>query len=106
MRYNSKCTVWHKTANGYTELHYPCWWQDTEALNISKSGKTDVDSALIHLPVDAAVDKSDYIAQGEISFDFESVSELLKAHAPLKVTTVSRKSYGSAFMQHTEVTAK
>ena len=103
MRYNSKCTVWHKTANGYTELHYPCWWQDTEAVNISRSGKTDVDSALVHLPVDAIVAKNDYIAFGEVDFEFESVSELLKAVKPLKVTTASPKTYGSEHMRHTEL---
>lgn len=106
MRYNGKCTVWHKTENGYTTLHYPCWRQDTEAVNISRTGKTDVDSALIHLPVDAMVAKSDYIAFGEVSVGFESVSELLRLVSPLKVTTVSPKTYGSEHMRHTEVTAK
>lgn len=106
MRYNGECTVWHKLENGWSVQHYPCWRQDTEAVNISRSGKTDVDSALIHLPVDAVVAKSDYIAFGEVDFEFESVSELLKAVKPLKVTTASPKTYGSEHMRHTEVTAK
>lgn len=107
MRYNSECTIWHKNGDSYVTLHYPCWWQDTEAVNIAKTGKTDVDTAVIYLPVDSTVAKSDYIAKGNIDYDVVgSTSELLKAHSPLKVTTVSRKDYGSAIMQHTEVTAK
>ena len=106
MRYNGECTVWHKIENGWSVQHYPCWRQDTEAVNISRAGKNDVDSALIHLPVDAVVAKSDYIAFGEVNVEFESVSELLKLASPLKVTTVSRKTYGSEHMRHTEVTAK
>ena len=70
MRYNTKCTVWHKQPDGaFITQHYPCWWQDTEAENIAKTGKTDVDRALIHLPLLAVVDKSDYIAKGDIDFD-------------------------------------
>ena len=81
MRYNTKCTVWHKQPDGaFITQHYPCWWQDTEAENIAKTGKTDVDRALIHLPLLAVVDKSDYIAKGDIDFDVTaSVAELLKA---------------------------
>lgn len=108
MRYNNECTVWHKNPDGtFITLHYPCWWQDVEAENISKTGKTDVDTAMIHLPLDALVSKSDYIAKGFINFDvIGSVTDLLKAHKPLKVGTVSTKDYGSDFMQHTEVTAR
>lgn len=107
MRYNAECTVWHKIGDSYTTLHYPCWWQDTKAGNLSKSGRTDVDTAMIHLPVDSQIAKYDYIAKGNIDYDVSgSNSELLKAHNPLKITTVSRKDYGSAIMQHTEVTAK
>lgn len=106
MRYNGECTVWHKIGNGWSVQHYPCWRQDTEAVNISRAGKTDVDSALIHLPVDAVVAKSDYIAFGDVNVEFESVSELLKLASPLKVTTVSPKTYGSEHMRHMEVTAK
>ena len=81
MRYNTKCTVWHKQPDGaFITQHYPCWWQDTEAENIAKTGKTDVDRALIHLP--------------------------LLAVSPLKISTVERKDYGSPIMRHTEVTAK
>ena len=69
-----------------------CRWQDTEAENIAKTGKTDVDRALIHLPLLAVVDKSDYIAKGDIDFDVTaSVAELLKAVSPLKISTVERK---------------
>ena len=97
MRYNTKCTVWHKQPDGaFITQHYPCWWQDTEAENIAKTGKTDVDRALIHLPLLAVVDKSDYIAKGDIDFDVTaSVAELLKAVSPLKISTVERKDYGS-----------
>ena len=71
------------------------------------TGKTDVDRALIHLPLLAVVDKSDYIAKGDIDFDVTaSVAELLKAVSPLKISTVERKDYGSPIMWHTEVTAK
>ena len=77
MRYNTKCTVWHKQPDGaFITQHYPCWWQDTEAENIAKTGKT------------------------------ASVAELLKAVSPLKISTVERKDYGSPIMRHTEVTAK
>jgi hypothetical protein len=107
MKYNEECTVWHKIGDGYIALHYRCWWQDTEAVNIVKSGNTDVDTAMIHLPINSDIAKSDYISKGNIDYDVTgSVSELLKAHRPLKVTTVSRKDYGSAIMRHTEVTAK
>lgn len=107
MRYNGNCTVWHKQGNGYESHIYPCWWQDTEAQNISKTGKTDVDTAMIHLPLSAEVGKSDYIAKGSIDFAVSgSVTELLKAVKPLKVITVSRKSYGSLSLQHAEVTAR
>lgn len=106
MRYNSVCTVWHNADGAYIRKSYNCWWQDTEAENISKTGKTDVDKAMIHLPLSAEVDKSDYIAKGNIDFDaVESVTELLKEVKPLKISTVSRKDYGSKNMQHTEVTA-
>lgn len=108
MRYNNECTVWHKKPDGaFITLHYPCWWQDVEAENISKSGTTDVDTAKIHLPLSADVSKGDYIAKGNMDFEIkESVSELLKAHKSLKVSTVSRKDYGSEIMHHTEVTAR
>ena len=108
MRYNTKCTVWHKQPDGaFITQHYPCWWQDTEADNIAKTGQTDVDRALIHLPLSAAVDKSDYIVKGDIDYDVTtSVTELLKAVNPLKISTVARKDYGSKHMQHMEVTAK
>ncbi|MGN1114317.1 MAG: DUF6751 family protein [Oscillospiraceae bacterium] len=107
MKYNGECTVWHKTNDGYTTLHYPCWWQDTETVNITKSGKIDVDSVLVHIPVNADVSKSDYIVKGNIDFNLTgSATELLKNHKPLKITTVSIKDYGSKVMQHTEVTAK
>lgn len=107
MRYNTECTVWHKSDSGYITLHCPCWWQDTEAVNISKSGKTDVDTAMIYLPVDSTVAKGDYIAKGNIDYDvIGSVSDLLKSYSPLKVTAVSRKDYGSEVMHHTEVTAE
>lgn len=72
-----------------------------------KTGKTDVDRALIHMPLSAAVDKSDYIVKGDIDYDVTtSVTELLKAVNPLKISTVARKDYGSKHMQHMEVTAK
>lgn len=107
MRFNAECTVWHKSDSGYITLHYPCWWQDTEAINISKIGKTDVDTAMIHLPVDSNISKGDYIAKGNIGYDVVgSVTELLKSYSPLKITTVSRKDYGSEVMHHTEVSAK
>ena len=108
MRYNTVCTVWHKLSDGaYVTLHYPCWWQDTEAVNISKTGKTDVDTAAVYLPLTAEVAKSDYIAKGDVEHEVTgSVSELLKAASPLKVSTVARKDYGSRHMQHTEVTAR
>ncbi len=107
MRWNAECTIWHKLGDRYITLHYPCWWQDTEAVNITKTGKTDVDTSMIHLPVDSDAAKSDYIAKGNIAFDVAgSVTELLKAHSPLKVTSVSRKDYGSTIMHHTEVTVK
>jgi len=107
MRYNGECTVWHKSGGAYISYHYPCWWQDTEAENISKTGRTDVDRAMIHLPLSAKVDKSDYIAKGNIDFDATvSVTDLLRTISPLKVSTVERKDYGSPIMQHTEVTAK
>ena len=48
MRYNTKCTVWHKQPDGaFITQHYPCWWQDTEAENIAKTGKTDVDTSAV-----------------------------------------------------------
>lgn len=107
MRFNGRCTVWHKTDEGYITLHYPCWWQDTEAVNISKSGKTDVDTAAVYLPLAAEVAKSDYIAKGDIAFEIAgSVTDLLKAASPLKITTVARKDYGSEYMRHMEVTAR
>lgn len=108
MRYNTVCTVWHKQSDGaYVTLHYPCWWQDTEAVNISKTGKTDVDTAAVYLPLTAEVAKSDYIAKGNVNFEVTgSVSDLLKAASPLKVSTVAYKDYGSRHMQHTEVTAR
>ena len=106
MRYNGVATVWHKTDSGYIPTTYPCWWQDTEAENFSKSGSTNVDTALFHLPLDAVVAKGDYVLSGEYLESYESSSELLKAHKPLKVTTASPKPYGSDIMQHTEVTAK
>ncbi|MDO5125338.1 MAG: hypothetical protein Q4D35_03060 [Ruminococcus sp.] len=108
MRYNNECTVWHKKPDGnFVTLHYSCWWQDTEAENISKTGKTDVDTAMVHLPPDATVSKSDYIAKGCIDYVISgSVTELLKTYKPLKVSTVSSKCYGSALMHHTEVTAR
>ena len=69
--------------------------------------KTLQSRALIHLPLLAVVDKSDYIAKGDIDFDVTaSVAELLKAVSPLKISTVERKDYGSPIMRHTEVTAK
>lgn len=108
MRYNTVCTVWHKQSDGaYVTLHYPCWWQDTEAVNISKTGKTDVDTAAVYLPLTAEVAKSDYITKGDVNFEVTgSVADLLKAASPLKVSTVARKDYGSRHMQHTEVTAR
>ena len=106
MRYNGECTVWHKTNNGYITYHYPCWWQDTEAVNINKTGLTNADTALILLPDGAAAAKSDYIAHGNVDYTFENISDLLKACSPLKITTVSPKPYGSPAMRHTEVTAK
>lgn len=108
MRYNTICTVWHKQPDGaYITQHYPCWWQDNEAENIAKTGKTDVDRAMIHMPLSAVVDKSDYIAKSDIDLDVTaSVTDLIKAVSPLKISTVARKDYGSKHMQHTEVTAK
>lgn len=107
MRWNAECTLWHKLGNSYITLHYPCWWQDTEAVNIAKTGMTDVDTAMLCLPVDSQVAKGDYIAKGSIDFNISvSTSELLKAHSPLKITSASRKDYGSEIMRHTEVTAK
>ena len=108
MKKNNEGTVWHKKPDGaFITLHYPCWWQDIEAENISKSETTDVDTAKIHLPLSADVSKGDYIAKGDINFEVkESATELLKAHKPLKVSTASHKDYGSEIMQHTEVTAR
>ena len=75
--------------------------------NISKSGKTDVDTAAVYLPLAAEVAKSDYIAKGDIAFEItDSVTNLLKAKSPLKITTVARKDYGSEYMRHTEVMAR
>ncbi len=107
MKYNAKCTVWHNTDEGYIVNCYLCWWQDTEAQNITKTGKTDVDTAMVHLPLSAEIDKSDYIAKGTIDFEVtDSITELLKKVKPLKVSTVSRKDYGSGLLRHTEVTAR
>lgn len=108
MRYNAVCTVWHKQSDGaFVTLHYPCWWQDTEAENIAKTGRTDADKAAIYLPLSAEIAKSDYIAKGDIDFTVSgSVTELLQAVKPLKISTVERKDYGSAYIRHTEVTAK
>lgn len=107
MMYNAECTVWHKQPDGtYISSGYPCWWQGTEAENIAKTGKTDVDKAMIHLPLSANVAKGDYIAKGYIDFEITgSVTELLKAVAPLKVSTAEPKDYGSYDMRHIEVTA-
>ena len=108
MRYNAVCTVWHKQPDGaFVTLHYPCWWQDTEAENIAKTSKTDVDTAAIYLPLSAVISKCDYIAKDDTDFTvLGSVTELLQAVKPLKVSTVERKDYGSEYMRHTEVTAK
>lgn len=103
MKYNAECTVWHKTDDGYITQHYPCWWQDTYAQTISKTGSIDVDTAMIHLPLSAVVNKSDYIAVGNIEYDVAgSVTDLLKTHHPLKISMVSPKNYGSEIMRHTE----
>ena len=106
MRYNGIATVWHKTSEGYTSAQYPCWWQDIEAVNINKAGLTNADTALVHLPLEAVIEKNDYIKRGQFTEEYSSSSELLKAYKPLKVTTVSRKAYGSEHMRHTEITAK
>lgn len=107
MRYNSRCTVWHKAGERYVTLHYDCWWQDIEAENNAKTGKTDVDKLLAHLPVNAEIAKGDYVAKGDIDYTVSgSVTELLRAYSPMKVSTVSRKVYGRDVMRHTEVTAR
>lgn len=108
MRYNTK---WHRLAQTARRCIYYTALSVLVAGHRSrkhcKDGKTDVDRALIHLPLLAVVDKSDYIAKGDIDFDVTaSVAELLKAVSPLKISTVERKDYGSPIMRHTEVTAK
>ncbi|MBR1384342.1 MAG: hypothetical protein IJ555_11130 [Ruminococcus sp.] len=106
MRYNAKCTVWHKSNDKYITLHYDCWWQDTEAENIAKTGKTDVDKLFALMPVNAEITKGDYIAKGNIDYTVNgSVTGLLAAHKPLKVSAAERKFYGSRHMQHIKVTA-
>lgn len=109
MKYNAKCVVWHKTENGFEPTVYDCWWQDTEAENISKTGSTDVDKAMAHLPIGAAAVKGDYIKVffGEgTPVGYTSAGDLVRAEQPLKINTVSPKPYGSRDMQHTEVTAR
>jgi hypothetical protein len=108
MKYNGYCTVWHKKSdNTYSSEVYTCWWQSTEAENISKTGTTDVDKAMVYLPVSADVSKGDYIAKGNIGLDVtDSVVELLKEINPLKIQTVEPKDYGSEHMHHIEVTAR
>ena len=67
MRYNTKCTVWHKQPDGaFITQHYPCWWQDTEAENIAKTGKTDVDRAFdTSAFIGCSRINSDYIVKGD-----------------------------------------
>ena len=90
-----------------TDGLFPSDPEETKAVNMSKSGITVVDTWGVYLPVGAEVAKSDYIAKGDIAFEItSSVTDLLKAASPLKVTTVARKDYGSEYMRHTEVTAR
>lgn len=105
MRYNGKCTVWHKLSDGtFIRTVYDCWRQEQQSQKISKTAQDISYSAFVLLPITADVQVNDYIVDGEVDFNLtNNIVDLLKQHKALKIMSVAPKNYGSAVMRHTRI---
>ena len=88
------------------------WWAETSAINIQKFGVSNANKATVNIPITATAPRAnDYLVKGEIDFIVDgttghAITDLLKAYNVLKVISVDTYDYGSAELQHYEVSLK
>lgn len=102
MTTNAECTIIRTAEDGsyYAVKSYPCLWIEVEGYEIKKYGEERADSVQIFIPnIEADVLKGDYITR-------EAVPDEIDVSGMLTVTSVARRDYGSADMQHLEVGAR
>lgn len=102
MTTNATCTIIRTADDGsyYAVKSYPCMWIEDKGYETKKFGEERADTAQIFITdIEADVLKGDYITR-------EDVSEGIDVSGMLTVTSVARRDYGSADMQHVEVGAK
>lgn len=101
MHYNGKCTLLQDGALAVLD----CWWEDAAAVNVQKYGIQNASSARVFLPLNAIEPKTkSYLIRGEYT-GAADVGAFLKAGGKATMTC-DRFDFGSAVMQHYEVTLK
>ena len=119
---NANMTLYSWSASGYTgKIINKVFWQEVKQSNIEKTGLTSADSVKIFIPAGSAPDGLDFttgkdlIIKGEASTEFDnaspqaiaaSLTALKSSHDVYTVTVADGKLYGSAMMQHYQISGK
>lgn len=113
MTANTSATLYHKTSAGYDRaVIHSVMWQGEHNGSISASGKRGAENTRVFIPFseyDGEITVGDYLVRGICPFIYQEgnkISELTKGYSPLTVISTARRDYGSADMQHWEVTGK
>lgn len=103
------CTIWEKTVVNHAPAYIrhelgACYWQDTRGQSVqSGDARSPADSVFLAIPADSV---GDYIPKKDDRVLPGSVPDASPPKTALTVMQVKDFRYGSAMMQHLEVTAE
>lgn len=108
---NGSATLYHKTGSGYTRTFIAAvCWQGAESAAMSVNGKKNAAETEIYIPFSVfsgEIAAGDYLVRGDCPFIYaDGITGLIKEYHPLTIMTVERCDYGSAELQHWEVSGK
>lgn len=111
MMTNASATLYHKAGSGYTRTFISAvCWQGAESAAVSVSGRKNAAETEVYIPFSAfsgEIAAGDYLVRGDCPFVYaDGITSLIKAYHPLTITAVERCDYGSAELQHWEVSGK
>ena len=98
-------TVYRQEAGKWSKYHvYGVLWQDTEGMNIIKSGLKDANSLRLYIPFSCGFEpkKKDIVLKGIVNYEVkQKPSELYQVGDVRTITTVDKFDFGS--LKHYEV---
>lgn len=103
------CTIWEKTVVNHAPAYIrhelgACYWQDTRGQSVQAGdARSPADSVFLAIPADSV---GDYIPKKDDRVLPGSVPDASPPKTAITVMQVKDFRYGSAMMQHLEVTAE